>query len=188
MAWLLVTAPQLVVVVFGPKWVSAIVLVQILAFLAIPQSIGTNTGWIYLSQGRTDIMFRWGIFSTSMYLISFAVGLRWGVEGVALAYTITSLALTYPAYAIVFPLIDLKKRYFLAQLQSIILATLTLGIIASLTSISLEKLGVTQDPIILAIVILASLLSYSVVIFVLDRELFKESVRLLGHLISTNGE
>jgi O-antigen/teichoic acid export membrane protein len=188
MTWLLVTAPQVIRVVFGPKWVSAIVLVQILALTGLTQSIATNVGWIYLSQGRTDIMLKVGIFATIICLISFAVGLRWGVEGVAIAYTIASASLMYPVHAIPFRLIDLKKRYFLAQLRPIILATLTLGIIASLTSISLEKLGVTQDLTILAIVTLASLLSYVACIFVLDRELFKESLRLLGHLRSTNGE
>jgi O-antigen/teichoic acid export membrane protein len=188
MTWLLVIAPQLVRVVFGPKWVSAIVLVQILALTGMIQSIITNVGWIYLSQGRTDILFKWAIFTTSITLISFAVGLRWGVEGVALAYTIACYSLAYPTFAIAFRLIDLKVRHFSAQLQSIIIATLTLGIIASLTSISLAKLGVTQDLTILAIVTLASLLSYSVVIFVLDKELFTESVRLLGQLRSTDLE
>ena len=188
MTWLLVAAPQVIRVVFGPKWVSAIVLVQILALTGLTQSIGTNTGWIYLSQARTDILLKVGIFSTIIYLVSFAVGLRWGVEGVAIAYTIASASLMYPIHAIPFRLIDLKKRYFLARLRSIMLATLTLGIIGSLTSISLEKLGVTQDLIILVIVTLASLLSYVACIFMLDRDLFKESLRLLGHLRSTNGE
>jgi PST family polysaccharide transporter len=186
--WLLVAAPQLITVVFGPKWISAIVLVQILALTGMIQSIGTNVGWIYMSQGRTDTMLKWGIFAASIALISFAVGLRWGVEGVAIAYAIASYLLAYPGFAIPFRLIDLKVRHFAAQFQSIILATLTLGIIAFLTSISLERLGVTQDLTILAIVTLASLLSYSAVIFVLDRELFTESVRLLGQLRSIDRE
>jgi PST family polysaccharide transporter len=188
MTWLLVAAPQAIRVVYGPKWVSAIVLVQILALTGLTQSIASNTGWIYLSQGRTDIQLKMGIFATIIVLISFAVGLHWGVEGVAIAYTIASASLMYPVHVIPFRLIDLKKRYFLAQLQSIIFATLTLGIIAFLTSVSLEKLGVTQDLTILAIVTLASLLSYVACIFMLDRGLFKESLKLLGHLSSTNDE
>ena len=188
MAWLIVAAPQAIIVVFGPKWVSAIVLVQILALTGLIQSVTANTGWIFLSQGRTDIMFKWGIVCTIVVLISFVVGLRRGVEGVALAYTIANFALLYPGLAIPFRLIDLKKRYFFARLQPILLATLTLGIIAYLTSISVEKLGVTQDLIILAIVTSASLLSYVICISVLDKELFKESLSLLGHLRSINGE
>jgi hypothetical protein len=78
MIWVLITAPQLIRVVFGPKWVSAIVLVQILAIASIEQSIGTNVGWIFLSQGRTDVLFKVGIFTTVIAVISFVVGLRGG--------------------------------------------------------------------------------------------------------------
>ena len=117
MIWLLVAAPQAIRVVFGPKWVSAIVLVQILALTGLTQSIASNVGWIYLSQGRTDIMLKVSIFATIIILISFAVGLRWGVEGVAIAYTIASASLLYPLHAIPFRLIDLKKRVFFSTVS-----------------------------------------------------------------------
>jgi hypothetical protein len=57
-----------------------------------------------MSQGRTDTMFKWGVFSTIIVLISFAIGLRSGVEGVALAYTIATCLLAYPSFAIPFRL------------------------------------------------------------------------------------
>jgi O-antigen/teichoic acid export membrane protein len=120
--WVIVTAPQLIPAVFGPKWISAIPLVQILSLAAAEQSILTSIGWIYLSQGRTDILFKWGIFSAVLFVISFAVGLRWGVLGVAIAYTIAGYLLAYPAFAIPFRLIDLKVKDFLAKLWSIMLA------------------------------------------------------------------
>jgi hypothetical protein len=66
------------------------------------------------------------------------------------------------------------------------LAALTLGIVAFLLRISLERLGVTQDLTILAIVTAASLLIYSAVLFLLDKELFIGIARLLGHLRSVD--
>jgi O-antigen/teichoic acid export membrane protein len=188
MIWVLVTAPQLIRVVFGPKWVSAIVLVQILAIASIEQSIGTNVGWIFLSQGRTDVLFKLGIFTASAAVISFAVGLRWGVEGVAIAYTIESYVTAYPVFAIAFRLIDMKMKYMLANLWSVTFAALALGIVALLLRISLEKLGVTQDLTILAVMTAASLLTYSVVIFLFDKELFIGIVQLLGELRSDDSE
>src|SRR5665647_3427404 len=91
MIWVLVTAPQLIRVLYGPKWISAIPLVQILALTAAAQSISVTLGWILLSQGRTDVLLKLGIFTTIVVAISFAVGLRWGVLGVAIAYTIATL-------------------------------------------------------------------------------------------------
>jgi len=184
MMWLVITAPQLVRVVFGMKWVSAIVLVQILAITAAQQSIVANAGWIYLSQGRTDVMLKVSTVATIITAISFAVGLRWGVVGVAIAYTIASYSLAYPLNAVPFRLIDLKVRHFFAYLLPIVLATLIFGVVAFLVRIFLEEFGVTQDVTILVIVTVASLFSYSVLLFVLDRELFTETVRLLGQLRS----
>jgi PST family polysaccharide transporter len=184
MIWVLVSAPQLIRVVYGPRWISAIPLVQILALTAAAQSILATIGWIFLSQGRTDVLFKLGIVMTSIFGISFVVGLRWGVLGVAIAYTIATYFLAYPSFAIPFRLIDLKVKDFLAKLWSIVLATLISGIIAFLLRISLERLGVTQNVIILVIVTAASLLSYSALVFVLDRELFTGIIGLLAQLRS----
>ncbi len=184
MTLILIVAPQLIRVVYGPKWTSAIVLVQILSITSIAQSIGINLGWIFLSQGRTDVLFKLAIITSSLAAISFAVGLRWGVEGVAIAYTIEQYLQAGPVYAIAFRLIDLKMRHFFARLRSIIIATLIVGMTAFVIRISLEKLGVTHDLTILTIVTFASLLCYLLLIFFLDRELISGTVSLLGQLRS----
>jgi O-antigen/teichoic acid export membrane protein len=185
MIWLLVAAPQLVRVVYGPKWISVIPLIQIFALAGLEQSV-ENVGWIFLSQGRTDMLFKLGVFTTVVIVIAFVVGLRGGVEGVVLAYTIAIYLKAYPVFVIGFRLIDMKVRYALAPLWSVALAALTLGIVAFLFQISLEKLGVTQDLTILAVVTAASLLTYSVGLFLLDKELLSGIVRLLGQLRSVD--
>jgi O-antigen/teichoic acid export membrane protein len=182
MIWVLVTAPQLIRVIYGPKWIPVIPLIQIFALAGLEQSIAVNVSWLFTSQGRTDLMFKLSIFTTVAVLISFVVGLRGGVEGVVIAYTIASYLTAYPVFAISFRLIDMKVKYALAPLWSVTLAALTLGIVAFLLRISLEKLGVTQDLTILAVVTAASLLIYSVILFLLDKELFIGIVRLLGQL------
>jgi O-antigen/teichoic acid export membrane protein len=186
MIWVLVTAPQLIRVVYGPKWVSVIPLIQIFALAGLEQSIGTNVAWIFMSQGRTDTMFKLGIFATVVIVISFFVGLRGGVEGVVIAYTVALYLTAYPIFAIAFRLIDMKVKHAFSPLWSVTLAALTLGIVAFLLQISLEKLGVTQDLTILAIVTVASLLSYSAVLFLLDKELLIGIVRLIGQLRSVD--
>lgn len=185
MIWLLVAAPQLVRVIYGPKWIPVIPLIQIFALAGLEQSV-ENVGWIFMSQGRTDVLFKLGIATTVVIVMSFVVGLRGGVEGVVIAYTIAIYLKAYPVFVIAFRLIDMKVRYALAPLWSVTLAALTLGIVAFLFQISLEKLGVTQDLTILAIVTAASLLTYSVVLFLLDKELFSGIVRLLGQLRSVD--
>jgi len=182
MIWVLVTAPQLVRVVYGPKWISVIPLIQIFALAGLEQSIDTNVGWIFLSQGRTDVLFKVGVFTTVLLVISFVVGLRGGVEGVVIAYTVAIYLKAYPVFVIAFRLIGMKVKDALAPLWSVSLAALILVIVAFLVRISLEKLGVTQNLTILAIVTAASLLIYSLSLFLLDKELFIGIARLLGQL------
>jgi O-antigen/teichoic acid export membrane protein len=186
MIWVLVTAPQLIRVVYGPKWISVIPLIQIFALAGLEQSIGTNVSWIFTSQGRADELFKLSIFTTVVIVISFFVGLRGGVEGVVIAYTVAIYLTAYPIFAIAFRVIDLKVKSALAPLWSVTLAALALGIVAFLLQISLEKLGVTQDLTILAIVTAASLLSYSVILYLLDKELFFGIVQLLRQLRSVD--
>jgi hypothetical protein len=76
----------------------------------------------------------------------------------------------------------------LAKLWSVTFAALMLGVIAFLLRISLEKLGVTQDLAVLAMMTAASLLTYSITLFLLDKELFVGIVQLLSELRSADRE
>ena len=113
---LFVVSRSFVLALFGDKWAAMIPLLQIFSLLGAIQSISTTVGWIYTSQGRTDIMFRFGLISGSIYIISFVVGLRWGALGVAVAYTIANFLLWYPTWSIPARLIDLDFVTMLRRL------------------------------------------------------------------------
>jgi PST family polysaccharide transporter len=101
MAGLLVTAEPFILTVYGEKWAGVVPILQILCLTGINQSVMTTVGWIYTALGRTDLMFKWGMFSGVMVLASFWIGLRWGVLGVAWAYVLVSyVVLSYPGWAV----------------------------------------------------------------------------------------
>lgn len=98
-----------IVTTFLPeRWFGIIPLLMILSPVGAMQSVGTTVGTIYQAKGRTDIMLRWGVFAGFIILPGFVVGLNWGLTGVAVAYSIVSLLLFYPNFAIPYKLIDLK--------------------------------------------------------------------------------
>ena len=103
-------AQPVILTVYGSQWLSVVVLIKILIPIAMVQSLGTTVGLIYQSKGRTDWMFRWGIVSGTMVTVSFIIGLRWGVTGVATAYLITALLLMYPNFSVPFRLIHLNIK------------------------------------------------------------------------------
>ncbi len=185
---LFVVAPQFVRVIFGPQWERSIFLVQILALVGLLQSIGTTVGWIYTSQGRTDIMFRWGIFSVIIVAVSFVTGLRWNVEGVAIAYAIASLLLTYPSFAIPFRLIDLKVGRLFKELSLVFWAALGMGGIVFVLRLFLKDTLGVGDLITLISTVAVGIVSYAGLLFVLDRGLYREVFRLLHQLKSSTQE
>ncbi|MCK4524844.1 MAG: MOP flippase family protein [Candidatus Andersenbacteria bacterium] len=184
MVWFLVVAPQFIRVVFGSQWERSIFLVQIFALVGLMQSIGTTVGWIYQSQGRTDIMFRWGIFTSIVTAAAFILGLRWNIEGVAIACAITGLFLTYPNFAIPFKLIDLKFSHFVKQFKSIFLATLGMGGIVFVFSAFMENVLGANNLIILVLAMVVSVMSYFSILFISDRLFCYEIFYLLKQLKS----
>jgi O-antigen/teichoic acid export membrane protein len=116
MLGLLVVAPSFVLAVLGPKWAGMIPILQVFSILGALQSIGTTVGWIFQSQGRTDIMFRWGLIAGSIFIVSFVVGLRGGALGVAIAYTVANFLLWYPGWEIPARLIGLNFLTMLRRL------------------------------------------------------------------------
>jgi PST family polysaccharide transporter len=105
---LFVVAPDLVTVLFGPHWYGVAKILRILCLAGLLQSIGTTTGVIYQTQGRTDWLFRWGLVSAVSIVGAFVIGTHWGVDGVAIAYSALALPLAYFNFAIPGRLIGLS--------------------------------------------------------------------------------
>ena len=98
-AMLAVTGQDFVVILLGSKWAPAGPLLCILAVKGIAQSVERTMGWIHVPAGRSDRWMRWGIFSALCQLVALAVGLPFGITGVAVAYVIATFGLFVPALA-----------------------------------------------------------------------------------------
>lgn len=65
-------------------------------------------------KGRRGILFRWGLFATPLVVLSFIIGLQWGIVGVAASYAVVALGLRYAALSI--RLVGLKMSEFIKAL------------------------------------------------------------------------
>ncbi|MBD3236127.1 MAG: oligosaccharide flippase family protein [Candidatus Eisenbacteria bacterium] len=95
-ALLCAEAQRAVQVLLGSQWSEAVPLFRVLAPAAFVGTFNVATGWVYISTGRTDRQMRWVLFSTALTLIAFAIGLRWGAMGVAVACSASFVLLRYP--------------------------------------------------------------------------------------------
>ena len=83
---------EIIRIVLGNQWKDAAIIFKVLAFAAFFQPIG-STGWIFVSLGQTKRMMRWGLATVPLIVLSFVIGLPWGVLGVATSYTVCYLSL-----------------------------------------------------------------------------------------------
>ena len=93
---LLVLANLFVVVVFGEGWGELAPLLMILSLVGLQQSIVTTVGSIYLAKGTTSLMFRIGGLNALIVVISFLIGVWFGILGMAIAYLVANLVMLYP--------------------------------------------------------------------------------------------
>jgi len=157
---MVVLAKPFIFVTLGHQWTSIIPLLIILSPIGILQSLGTTAGYIYLAKGRTDLMFLWGCIAGFLYLLSFVIGLKWGIIGVSLAYAISNGILFYPSLLIPFRLIELKISKFLEVMWPILRSGLIMFAIMKGLLIGLEWVGITDYWVLLTIGILVGAASY----------------------------
>jgi O-antigen/teichoic acid export membrane protein len=91
-----VAAEPLVLTLLGSQWHETIPLVRALAPAALVTSFSMATGWLYISQGQTGRQLRWMLFSSAVFAVGVALGLRWGAVGVAAAVSVVTCGLRLP--------------------------------------------------------------------------------------------
>jgi PST family polysaccharide transporter len=93
-------AHPLVLLLLGPQWDATASIFALLTIAGVAQAIGNVQGWIYISLGRAHRQLIYYIVSRPIIIASFFVGLWWnGVDGLALAYGLVSLAVLVPGFA-----------------------------------------------------------------------------------------
>lgn len=113
MLGLIVLAPEVIRVLYGEQWGRSAPLLQILCIGGLMDFFGALSQPLYLSQGRADLQLKLNTLIAVVRSIGFFIGLRWGVEGVAMSYVVVSALLLIPVTQIPLNLIGLRlTRYF----------------------------------------------------------------------------
>ena len=81
-------APIAVPAVFGEAWADAVVPLQFIAAMTIPCILVSKMGPLTVAVGRADWEFHWSVVTMVVALVSFPIGLQWGIVGVAASYLI----------------------------------------------------------------------------------------------------
>jgi len=126
-----VTAPVLVPAVFGNQWTAAVVTVQILAINGVRLAFGRLNGVVYEATGRPKWDFTMVVLTLVAYVVAFAIGVDYGVEGVAWAYTIAGYALVPLDQLLVSRALNVSPVTTLRRIGPVLLATALMAIVSA---------------------------------------------------------
>ncbi|HTR80098.1 MAG TPA: oligosaccharide flippase family protein [Bacteroidota bacterium] len=112
LAFIFVVAPLFVPLVIGDRWLPAIPVMQILVLEAMRQSLLSLAGSAMLSIGDSHRFMLYAIVAAPVLVISFLLGVHWGIVGVAASLFIFNSLL-------MFLLLFLLHRSFLLSLKPI---------------------------------------------------------------------
>jgi len=82
-------AHDVVLVLLGRRWLPVAPIFQLLAPAALFGAISFAPGWLCQSLGRSRRQFHYALVSAPICVAGFLIGIRWGIAGVALSYSIT---------------------------------------------------------------------------------------------------
>ena len=89
-------APFFIPTILGAQWRDSVPIFQWLAAGLLVKPLLSTTGWLFVSQGRGQDLWRWGVLGSSISIASFGVGLQWGALGVAAAYSLSDIFIRAP--------------------------------------------------------------------------------------------
>lgn len=84
----IVVAPDLIPVLLGDRWSAAAPLLQIMAAGLIMVSLTAIGFQVLTALGRSATLLRFSIVEVTLLLVALAVGVNWGLTGLALAYAL----------------------------------------------------------------------------------------------------
>jgi O-antigen/teichoic acid export membrane protein len=92
-AFLFAAAEPVIVLTLGNQWREAAPVFQILAISALAQLLFDSTIWVFVSRGESKRLLKLLVIISPIMFTSFAIGLPFGIKGVALSGSLTLVAI-----------------------------------------------------------------------------------------------
>jgi PST family polysaccharide transporter len=129
MTGLAIFSDAIVALLFGPKWLAVVPILRVFSFVGLLQSIVFPVGWVFTALGKTRDQFRLSLVLACAFVIAIAGGIRYGLQGVAYAYSLWTLLTAVLNLQIVARYMKLSLRTILGSVARIALMTIAMGTI-----------------------------------------------------------
>lgn len=149
---LVIVAPEFVHVVLGDKWSNAIPVIRILAWVGLVQALQTLNGEVLLALGKSGTLLRFTAVWFVGVVAAYALGIQWGVLGVAACYAIaTALLEPLRAYLTTHAL-GIPLRRFVVAFSGVVQASALMALVVLVLRQALISAGFTPTARLLLLV------------------------------------
>ena len=179
MLGLFAVAPEFVLTAYGKQWGPSIFIIRVLCLAGMCCATNASVVTIYLSTGRPDIRLKWIMVTTPLTGIAIIIGLNWGINGVAVAYSSAELLFWLFSHAIANRLIDLKMKDFLSSLvPTFLISSVMMTVILGFRYIQ-GSILILSDFRLLIISIILGIFSYLFLMKFFRGKMFDELIGML---------
>lgn len=124
--FLILFAPEIVVLYLGDKWISSITLMQIFAAWALLRSIGNPVGSLLMARGRADLSFKWNLVWLLIIPPVVWLGSHYGAIGMSISMVILGVLGYWPNwYFLIRPLSSITFKEYSYHLLRPLLISVT---------------------------------------------------------------
>ncbi|MDH5722387.1 MAG: lipopolysaccharide biosynthesis protein [Alphaproteobacteria bacterium] len=92
--FVVIHAPVIIDVIFGHEWIGAMTPMRYLAATMLVIGINSTSSWLFITQERTNEMLKWSVFLTLAIVFSISLGLPYGIDATALAFSLCVFAVS----------------------------------------------------------------------------------------------
>jgi O-antigen/teichoic acid export membrane protein len=161
---MLAVAPDFVPVILGDRWLDAVPVLQLLCWAGILQGIQLLQWSVLQARGRAGALLRYAFMSTGVNVAAFAIGLHWGIVGVAAGFAIARTVMVPFITRLTCRELGLRLGDFPRALASVMRAAAAMVAAVLLARVGLVELGVPAAAR-LPLLVLVGAASYGAILF-----------------------
>jgi len=180
MAGMFVVAPDLVTVLYSPKWTDAIPLVKAFCLGSILRAMGETWGPIMYVKERPGLRVQMDLLALGLTVPAFLFAIRYGAWGIAVATSLVYVPIFLAFQSVVNRLLHLSWREYVWNLRFPVLGSLGMAMILGMLQKGMGLVGPVSPILGLLILVPGGVLLYGGALWWADRPFLREIKRRFG--------
>ncbi|WP_373479346.1 lipopolysaccharide biosynthesis protein [Geminocystis sp.] len=173
----IILSKELIITVFGEKWINVVPIMQILSLIGIIRSISLFQRSAFVALGKPNLQFKLELFNGILNLIFCLISIRFGIKAIAMAYVLSDYVVFPIGQWVLSKLISLSWKTYLSNFLAPITCTLVMILVMILSK---KFLIINIEPsLTLIISSIIGFITYTLTLMIIFPLLFKQIYTLI---------